>query len=282
MYVRKRTFLKGIGATAATVGGLSGVVGAQPPQHTVFDLDFSDPADASTVGANSPGWQVDRRDVDTWEAASFDGDDRLCINIDESGPVTGFDDYQGKKYLPETGGHWDTGHNSVLSYRFYIDPAWEADSDTDGDPDTDDGQQTGMWGVVADANENIIAYPILEYQDSDAVDSPLEDENTNANPEPDGANFRVFLQNGAWYNLGIPRQTRVDPAEGGWVDVSARFIFDDDDPKVLWSVNNAVVAIDDTIGLNGDPALFREPILNSQNFGYDVTYYYDDIKLIER
>jgi hypothetical protein len=48
---------------------------------------------------------------------------------------------------------------------------------------------------------------------------------------------------------------------------------------VKYYVNNALVGVDDTIDLYGDPALFLEPILNSENFGEDEDYYYDDISL---
>lgn len=267
--VERRKFLKGLGVSAVALGGMPSAVGAQPNNpNTVFELDFSDPADAGDVGPNNAGWQVDRKDTDTWETASFDGDDRLHINIDESGPTPGFQSEQGKKYLPEKGGHWATGHNSSLHYSFYVDPDWE-----------DDGgkrQQTGMWAVIADADSNIVAYSVLEYQDSDAATNP----NEGADPG-DGAQFRLFLQTGEWVNLGLPKKIQVDPEEGGWVDVKAQFLFKGGNPRVKWYVNNAFIAEDDTIDMFGDPALFLEPILNSENFGEDEDYYYDDIILKE-
>lgn len=244
-------------------------MGSAKPNKTVFALDFSTGSgDADDIGVNTAGWQVDRYEPDVWEVTTFDGDGRLHINIDESGPSSGFYNEQGKKYLPEQGGHWGTGHNSTLSYSFYVDPDWE-----------DDGgkrQQTGMWGVVGDANSNIIAYPVLEYQDSDAATNPNE-----GGPPGDGAQFRMFLQTGEWENLGLPRQTQIDPDEGGWVDVEFQFLFKGGNPRVKYYVNNALIGVDDTIDLYGDPALFLEPILNSENFGDDEDYYYDNIALIE-
>lgn len=266
--IDRRTALKGIGATTLAMSGLTGV-GSAKQNQTVFELDFSTGSgDADAVGMSTPGWQVDRYDPDAWEVATFDGDGRLHINIDESGPTPGFYSEQGKKYLPEEGGHWATGHNTTLRYRFYIDPDWE-----------DDGgkrQQTGMWGVVGNADSDIIAYPVLEYQDSDAATNPNE-----GGTPGDGAQFRIFLQTGEWENLGLPRKTQIDPEEGGWVDVAVQFLFEGGNPRVKYYVNNALIGVDDTIDMFGDPELFLEPILNSENFGQDENYYYDDIALIE-
>lgn len=249
--------MKGIGTAAIAVGGVSGVAAARPDTpNTVFALDFDAAADAGGVGANHAGWLVDRHAPGAWATASFDGDDRLRIDVDASGPTTGFSRYQGEKYLPEDGGHWSTGHNSTLQYRFYVDPAWESDGV---------GQQTGMWCVLGDANENVVAYSILEYQDGDATG--------------DGPQFRLFTQTGEWTDLGLPRRTRVAPVDGGWVTVEARFHVAGGHPRVLWSVNDALLAVDDTIDTYGDPAVFLEPILNSRNFGAEQVYYYDDVVL---
>jgi hypothetical protein len=267
-YIDRRTALKALGASTVALGGVTGLASAAPTK-TVFALDFATGSgDADDVGTNTAGWQVDRSAPETWDIATFDGDGRLHINIDESGPTSGFYNEQGKKYLPQTGGHWATGHNSTLRYSFYIDPDWEDDGGT--------RQQTGMWGVVGNANSDIVAYPVLEYQDSDAATNPNE-----GGPPGDGAQFRMFQQTGEWVNLGLPRQTRIDPDEGGWVDVEFRFLFDGGNPRVQYHVNNALIGVDDTIDMYGDPALFLEPILNSENYGNDEDYYYDDIALIE-
>ncbi|WP_435345829.1 hypothetical protein [Haloarchaeobius sp. HRN-SO-5] len=275
--VSRRTALKA-GVLLSSVGAvgvstLSKAAWAEDPRAAVFDLDFAvGSGDADAVGPDSAGWKVDRKAPDAWETSTLegDGDDgRLHIDIDESGTTSGFRSEQGKKYLPEEGGHWDTGHNTVLSYRFFIDPYWE----------DDDGKrhQTGMWGVLADANGDVVAYPVLEYQDSDSTGNPNEPEDY-VNEVPDGPQFRLYTQNDEWLNLGLPKKIRVDPEEGGWVDVKARFLFRGN-PRVMWFVNGALLAVDDTIDNAGDPALFREPILNSENFGEDADYYYDDIRL---
>lgn len=270
--ISRRTALKA-GGLALGLGLGPSSVGARPAPHEVFALDFQGPSDADEVGASTAGWLVDRQDTGTWESAQFDGDRRLHIVTDGTGPTSGFRDYQGRKYLPESDGHWNTGHGSVLGYRFYVDPAWEKDS---GDGV---GHETGMWCVIADGGGSIAAYAILEYQDSDA--NAATDENPSANPAPDGPQFRMWLQTGEWLNLGLPRKTRVDPEEGGWVDVHARMLFDGSTPKVLWHVNDARLATDDTIGTFGNPTTFLEPILNTKNFGADEDHYYDDIRLLD-
>lgn len=282
MNTYKRSLLQGIGASAVALTGLSSIAGAQPNNpNNVFDLDFSDPSDDDTVGSNSAGWQVDRQAPDDWSNTPFDGDDRLGINIDENAPG-GFSSYQGKKYLPEEGGHWNTGYGTVLSYSFYIDPAWEDDGN---------GQETGMWGVIADDSGIIVAYPILEYQDSDASDSG-------------NARFRVYSYeefidendgdgDDGWVDLGLPQS--INPDEGGWVDVEMRFLrhgrHDKGSGKKLkggkinWHVNGSLVYEDNGLPLfaqyegYGSPTTFLEPILNSGNFGEDQMYYYDDISV---
>lgn len=238
-------------------GGLPAVGSAKArTPNTVFDLTFSDPNDAGDVGANAAGWLVDRRAPAGWTTAPYDGDDRLEVTIDGTGPTSGFDSYQGKQYRPAGGGSWEAGHNSTLAYRFFVDPDWESDGV---------GQGTGMWAIVGDASGDVVAYSILEYRDGDATG--------------DGAGFRVFEQTGEWVDLGLPRKTRVDPDAGGWVGVEARLHVEGGTPGLSWHVNGARLVDDTSIDTYGTPAVFQAPILNSRNFGTDQTYYYDDIAL---
>jgi hypothetical protein len=284
MNTSRRTYLRGVGLSAFGLTAVStGVSAQQQSPNTVFDLDFTDAADAGGVGPTSPGWQVDRKAPYRWETDTFDGDDRLEIDIDENGPTSGFYAYQGKKYLPKEDAHWKTGYGTVLSYRFYIDPEWEGDGN---------GQQTGMWGVIADDDDTIVAYPILEYQDSDASDT-------------DEARFRVYSYeefiesddgdgDDGWVDVGLPQS--VDPDEGGWVDCEMRWLrhgqFGSGNGKKLkggkvnWHVNGSLIYEDNGIPYfatnydgYGDPTQFFEPILNSRNFGANELYYYDDISL---
>lgn len=222
--------------------------------NQLFDLDFDDPADASD-------WSVDRRDTEVWETATFDGDERLHINIDETGDTSGFYSYQGRKYLDD-GEHWYAEKPTVFEYKFYIDPSWETDQA---------GQETGMWAVLGNENGGITAYSVFEYQDSDA--------------DEDGeAGFRLYKQDGKWYDVSMPGS--VKPEKGGWVKVKAVLVRTNAGPngeaELEWFVNNAKVAEDDSINIYGETTQFLEPIMNSGNFGVDQDYYYDDISLETR
>ncbi|SDM91725.1 hypothetical protein SAMN04487949_2839 [Halogranum gelatinilyticum] len=169
-----------------------------------FSLPFDIAADAAANTASSAGWVTDRRAPEAWTADNG----RLCIDIDETEDTSGFYAYQGKKYQDAGGAYWNAGAGSRFSYRLYIDPEWESD---------DDPHQTGVWPVLGTADGNISAYPILDYQDSDAND--------------DGeAGFRAYVYESddegnvtaEWVNLGLPRQLKIDPEEGGWVDIEAQ------------------------------------------------------------
>jgi hypothetical protein len=229
-------------------------------------------ADNDTSNA---GWVLDRYNPGlgyapvSFTAATFDGDDRLCIDISEDGPTSGFYAYQGKKYQDAGGAYWNAGTGSRLSYRFYIDSAWEGDGI---------GQQTGVWPVLGDADGNISAYPILEYQDSDAND--------------DGeAGFRAYVyvadENGdfaeaKWVYIGLPKRLKIDPEEGGWVDVEAQLQRTNEGAALKWRINGKLVADERGCNVFAPSEQFLEFILNSPNFGEDQAYYYDDLTLTER
>jgi len=230
-----------------------------------FSLDFSNLRDVANNTASSAGWVVDRQAPDSWTTDT----ERLSINIDETAPTTGFYGYQGKKYLNADEAYWNAGTGSRLSYQFYIDPAWE----TDGV-----GQQTGMWTTLGDAQGNISAYPILEYQDSDA------------NDETDEAGFRIYVyesdENGnfvgaKWVYVGLPKKLGIDPEKGGWVTVEAQLQQTNDGVALKWRVNNKLVADERGYNVFASSTQFLEFILNSANFGTDQTYYYDGFELTE-
>jgi len=236
--------------------------GASP--NAVFDLDFSAAADAADNTATSAGWVVDRQAPDGWSAVN----DELEIDMDESGPTSGFYAYQGKKYQDADGSYWNTGTGSRFSYRFYIDPAWESDGE---------GQQTGVWPVLGNAAGNISAYPILEYQDSDAN-------------EDGEAGFRVYVYEAdedgnftgvRWEYIGLPRKLGIDPEEGGWVDVEAQLQQFRDGAAMKWRVNGKLVADERGYNVFAPSTQFLEFIFNSVHFGVDQQYYYDDISLTE-
>jgi hypothetical protein len=269
----RRKFLQVSGlAVGATMFPLSATgVQAKKP-NAVFDLDFSDAADVAANSANAPGWVPDRYnpnlgyDPVEFSQAMFDGDDRLCIELDGDGPTSGFYSYQGKKYLDADEAYWSAGTGSRVSYSFYIDPAWETDSV---------GQETGVWLTLGDADGNISAYPILEYQDSEA------------NEETGEAGFRVFVyftdENGdpgaRWEYIGLPKKLKIDPDEGAWVDVEAQLQQTSDGAALKWRVNNKLVADERGYNTFASSTQFLEFIFNSGNFGEDQQYYYDDFVL---
>ena len=241
--------------------------------NAVFNLTFSDPADASDNTSTSAGWVVDRYAPETFETVLFDGDERLEINIDENGPTSGFQSYHGKKYMDADKTAWGVASNARFSYKFYIDPSWENDGV---------GQETGVWTTLGDDAGNIIAYPILEYQDSDV----------NVNGE---AGFRAFVYlqdedgnySGAeWLYIGIPKNLGIDPAEGGWVTVEAQIHKTSKGSVVKWRVNNKLVLDERNYnylyeGVEYSSLNFVEFIFNSGNFSVDQNYYYDDLVLTD-
>jgi hypothetical protein len=153
-----------------------------------------------------------------------------------------------------------------LSYRFYIDPAWEADSDA---------HESGVWPVLGDANGNISAYPILVYQDSDASDTGEAQFRTYVYESDEDGNF----EEAKWIDLGLPKKLGIDPAEGGWVDVEAQLQSIDTGAALKWRINNRLVADERNYNVFSPSEQFLEFIINSPNFGNDATYYYDDFIL---
>lgn len=273
----RRAYMKlGGAALGATVFPFAATPVRAASPNARFDLDFSDPADVADNTPSSAGWVLDRYNPGhssgyapvSFTAAAFDGDDRLCIDISEDGPTSGFYAYQGKKYQAADGAYWNAGTGSRLSYRFYIDPAWESDGVE---------QQTGVWPVLGTADGSISAYPILEYQDSDAND--------------DGeAGFRAYVyiadENGdfeeaTWEYIGLPKRLGIDPEEGGWVDVEAQLQQTSQGAALKWRINGRLVADERGYNVFAPSDQFLEFILNSPNFGVDQTYYYDDLRLTE-
>lgn len=270
MNTNRRTFLKTVGVSTIAAGGLAGVSGARPGDPNArFDLTFDDAADAADNTATAPGWVVDRRDPEAWNQAMVDGDYRLEIDIDETAETSGFYAYQGRKYQDADGASWNAGRGSWLSYRFYVDPDWEADNLS---------RQTGVWPVLGNSAGSISAYPILEYQSSEA------------NEENGEAGFRAYVYESdedgnfvtdEWVSLGVPRKLKFDPAEGGWVEVSAQLQRTSGGAALKWRVNNKLVADERGYNVFAPSTQFLEFIFNSRNFAEDATYYYDDVTLTE-
>lgn len=247
--------------------------GKKAGPNSVFALDFSDAADAADNTPTSPGWITDRYNPSLgyspveFSQSLFDGDERLQINISETGPTSGFYGYQGMKYLDAGEANWNAEANAKFSYRFYIDPSWE----TDGE-----GQQTGVWGVLGNTDGVISAYPILEYQDSDAN-------------EDGEAGFRAYTyftdEDGnlaaEWVSIGIPKQLRINPDEGGWVTVEMQLHKTNGGAAVKWRINNKLVLDERGYNVFAPSTQFLNFIFNSANFGTDQNYYYDDIVLTE-
>lgn len=255
----------------ALIGGaaLSGTASARRGKgpKPVFDLDFSESADVAPVDSSNAGWETDREAPESFTAEQFDGDDRLAIEINESGPTSGFYAYQGKKYLDAGGAYWNAEANARLSYDFYVDPEWEAD---------DDPQQSGVWPTLGTEDGDVSAYPILAYRDSDASDSgePGFWAYTYTTDE-DGDDGEE------WVEIGIPRQLKLDPEEGGWVTVEAQLHPVDDGAALKWRIDNKLVLDERGYNTFAPSAEFLEIIINSVNYGVEETYYYDNLTLRE-
>ncbi|WP_372910428.1 hypothetical protein [Salinigranum sp.] len=248
-----------LGATMLPLSA-TGVQAKKP--NAVFNLDFSDPADAADNTATSAGWVVDRRAPEAWTT----DEGRLCIDIDETAETSGFYAYQGKKYQDADGTYWYAGTGSRLSYRFYIDPAWE----TDGEP-----HESGVWPVLGNASGSISAYPILAYQDSDASDTGEAQFRAYVYESDEDGNFVTDK----WIDLGIPKKLGIDPEEGGWVDIEAQLQSFRDGAALKWRINNKLVVDERGYNVFAPSTQFLEFIVNSINFGNDATYYYDDFML---
>ncbi|MCG2591099.1 hypothetical protein [Rhodohalobacter sulfatireducens] len=247
-------------------------LGKKAGPNAVFNLTFSDAADAADNTAGSAGWVDDRYNPGlgyppvSFTQTTFDGDERLQINISETGPTSGFYGYQGRKYQDAGGSYWNAEANTRFSYSFYIDPSWEGDGVE---------QQTGVWPVLGNEGGFISAYPILEYQDSDA----------NENGE---AGFRVYVYisdddgnfvEAKWIELGLPKKLKIDAEEGGWVTVEAQLHKTGNGAAMKWRVNNKLVVDERGYNTFASSTQFLEFIFNSPNFGVDQNYYYDDIVL---
>src|SRR6056297_767779 len=259
---RRKFLQKGGLAVGATMLPLSAAgVQAKKP-NAVFDLIFSDAADATDNTSTSAGWVVDRQAPEAWTTDAG----RLRIDIDETGDTSGFYAYQGKKYQDADGAYWNAGTGSRLSYRFYIDPTWEHDGEA---------HESGVWPVLGDADGNISAYPILAYQDSDASDTGDARFRTYVYEADENGDF----EEGKWIDLGLPKKLGIDPDEGGWVDIEGQLQSVRDGAALKWRINNKLVADERGYNVFSPSTQYLEFIINSINFGNDATYYYDDFVL---
>ncbi len=94
------------------------------------------------------GWYTDRYDPAVFEIAEFNGESRLHMRVNPSGPTSGFSSFQGKKYDTNL-----TGDIMTFSIDMYVDADW----------DTSD-RSVGLWGVGHDEDGIISAYPILAFR----------------------------------------------------------------------------------------------------------------------
>lgn len=264
----RRGVLK-LGGAVLGSAALPGAVSARRDKgpKAVFDLDFSDPSDVAAVGPSNAGWTTDREDPESFTTEQFDGDDRLAINIAESKATSGFYAYQGKKYQDVGGSYWNAETNARLSYDFYVNPDWESD---------DDPQQSGVWPVLGTEDGTISAYPILAYRDSAASPSG----------EPGFWAYTYTTDDkGApaaeWVEIGIPRQLKLDPDDGGWVTIEAQLHQVDAGAALKWRINNKLVLDERGYNTYAPSTQFLEVIINSPNYGVDETYYYDNLTLRE-
>jgi hypothetical protein len=258
----KRTFVKlgGLALAATAVPVVATPVEAASP-NARFGLEFGDPADVADNPASTAGWVVDRRAPESW---TTDGG-RLRIDVDESAETSGFYRFQGKKYLDADGAYWCSGTDSRLSYRFYIDPAWE----TDGS-----GQRTGVRPTLGDANGDVSAHPRVPGQRGERRDGR-------------GGLPRLRLRVRRRRELrrrprgvGLPKKLGIDPDEGGWVDVEVQLQKTGDGAAVKWRVDGKLVHDERNYDVFAPSTQFLEFIVNSRNFGSDRSYD-DDVELTE-
>lgn len=247
---------------------------------SVFRL-HAEAGNADAAGANTAGWQTDRSAVaslgigtDPTDAANS----VLSFTTNGAGATSGFQAYQGAKYVPHAGGRWsvDLGAGAAVESRFYIDPAFATDGDA---------QTSGLWVQFQNDAGSIGAggwYAILEYVDVDRA-SQL------AATTPDGAGFtggfRVWLDGGPDANGNSDGSgdwvAYINYAGEGWVDLAIeaapgaseiRFAVGGDTVytatggEAVWGAEGFGISRLDTVTVH-----------NHNGSGVSTTYLYDDL-----
>jgi hypothetical protein len=115
---------------------LSFLCAVSAPQAQI--ITFDDP--------DLSAWRVDRGATLDMQVVSFDGDNRLQINIGPPKPEESFYTYQG--YAHQVDGKFPT---SSIYGDLYLDSQW-------------DHANVGIWGVVRKPQESTLAYPLLAWQ----------------------------------------------------------------------------------------------------------------------
>ena len=226
--------------------------------------------DAASVAraGSSIYWAPDRTDL-TIASVAWPGSQNnvLAFQVAGSGPTDGFYRYQGAQLL-------DGPHNSTLdvtkggeiSYKFYIDPTWLIDGNK---------QASGVWAVMQNAASNAPGggyYSIAEYVD------PLQAAAIKAAP---GAvmtegladftgGFRFWNSEQGWTKY-------VNANATGWVDIS----FNMGAAGHAWSIKQGsaelATYVDSSSNSFQNAAKLQTLIVDSQNFGQNQSYFYDDI-----
>lgn len=257
-------------------GTLEGAIaGAIDDDRSLFTLDVVDldngiggSAD-SIVGNTIEDWQTDRRSLEEIRTGQTSGEHGKVIEfvVDSDGPTTGFDRYQGAKLRDHdvgdgNNGYLDLLHGAEFSFSFHIDQFWGGDGR---------GQLSGAWVQLQDAGKSLDGggqFAIVEYVDPDAAVALGLD-------GFDGG-FRFWNSDVGWVKY-------VDYDASGWVSLSFSFTED----AHVWKLNGQEVYRQTAIGDSGnalpnavDKAFLLETVIfNSQNFGSEEIYRYDDIQL---
>jgi len=213
---------------------------------TVVGLDFSQPDHATD------NWRDFNGQPNSFATFNLAGEFVLRLNIDETGPTSGVNSFQGQEQIgpgnPPTAPYLNLPDGSNVSLDLYIPPGWEGDGDS---------QTPGIriLGGAEDGSQTV--EPRLVYRDSDADGS--------------NATFRVFTTTSGWTDVGLP--AGFDPATGGWVEVSYEL---DEGTAHRWTVNGEELIADSGAQSDGTTRI-QTFVLEARNFGLDEDYFYDNV-----
>jgi hypothetical protein len=212
--------------------------------------------DAETTG---PGihWVTDRAQVDSISVA----DGAIVFDINQAGATSGFARYQGAKLEFSNGELLDLAHGAQASVDFIIDADWSADSVA---------QQSGVWVQMQNDGKTLDGggrFSIVEYLDETAATALAGVSGSGVAAGTTSAGFRFWDSAEGWHDF---------EAFAGTGAVS--LVFDFGAAKHSWSINGVETFVDTGISVT-QTSVLETVIVNSQNFGSDEQYVYDNITL---
>ncbi|MFD2251699.1 hypothetical protein FHS82_002495 [Pseudochelatococcus lubricantis] len=260
-------------------GSVSGVI---DDSRSLFTLDLVDLDNGigssvdSVVGNDIADWATDRQALKEIRTGQTTGDHSKVVEfvVDRDGP-TGADNfyrYQGAKLhdagAPEgNDGYLDLHHGAEFSFSFHIEEWWGGDGKQ---------QLSGAWVQLQNEDKDLDSsglFSIVEYVDPQAaaaLNVKIGDGDTFS------GGFRFWNSDVGWVKY-------VEYDASGWVSLSFAFT----EGAHVWKLNGEEVYRQTAIGDSGNALpnavdktdVIETVIFNSQNFGADETYRYDDIKL---